>query len=162
MPRKSNLTPTGNYALAKNVEEVKTTGAELDIIYNEKIGREATVLASAGFTWLNSENKDPVPSFYISSHARFLANFSAAFTIKEFSFSLNGIFKKRDEQKSAAINANITPSYFIMNAKAGYALPKRWGKLFIQCDNLFDKSYSDLLGSLMPGRWLSGGFEIAL
>ncbi len=162
MPRKDNLVSTGSYALAKNVEQIKTSGAEIDIVFNEKTGQNAALLATAGFTWLKSKNDDPVPSFYISSHAKFLANFSVAYTIKAFSFSVTGIYKKRVEQKSAAINAEITPSYFILNTKAVYTLPKKFGKIFFQADNLFDKNYSDLLGSLMPGRWLSAGFEIAL
>ena len=29
-------------------------------------------------------------------------------------------------------------------------------------DNIFNTSYSDLLGASMPGRWLSGGIEITL
>jgi iron complex outermembrane receptor protein len=162
MPRKSNLSPTGNYALAKNVEEVKTTGAEIDIIYNEKIGRNASLLATAGITWLKSVNDDPVPSFYISSHARFLANFSLAWTMKSFSVSINGVYKKRDEQKAAAISAAITPDYFVINTRGAYTFKRGWAKCFIQADNQFNKRYSDLLGAAMPGRWLSGGIEIAL
>lgn len=162
MPRKSNLSPTGSYALARNVEEVKTSGVEIDMQFNKKFSEKANLFATGGFTWLNSTNKDSIPSFYISSHAKYLANFSAAYTIHSFLFSVTGLYKKRNEQKAAAIKAEITPSYFILNAKLGYLLPKRLGKLFVQADNLFDKQYSDLLGSKMPGRWLSGGFEIAL
>jgi len=148
--------------LAKNVEEVSTAGAELDVIYTERINENACMLITAGFTWLKSKNDDPVPSFYISSHARYIVNLSAAYTLCKFSFSINGLYKRRDEQKSAAINASITPSYLVCNAKAGYRFLKNTGKIFIQADNLFNKKYSDLLGSVMPGRWLSGGFEIAL
>ena len=162
MPRKSNLIPTGNYALAKNVAEVKTRGAEIDIIYNEKIGQNASLLATAGITWLKSVNDDPVPSFYISSHARFLTNFSLAYTIRTFSVSVNGVYKQRDEQKSSAISAEISPSYFVLNTKAVYSTKNGWGKCFIQADNIYNKRYSDLLGAVMPGRWLSGGIEIAL
>jgi vitamin B12 transporter len=82
--------------------------------------------------------------------------------VKSFLFSITGLYKNRNEQKSPAIDAVLTPSYFILNAKIGYQLPKKFGRLFIQADNMFDKQYSDLLGSKMPGRWLSGGFEIAL
>ncbi len=162
MPRKDNLVPTGTYALAKNVEEVKTSGAELDILFNDNIGRHSHVLATAGFTWLDSKSDAATPSFYISSHAKFLANFSVVYRIHAFSFAVNGIYKKRNERKAAAIQANITPTYFVCNVKAGYQLPKKIGKLFVQADNVFDKQYSDLLGAPMPGRWLSGGFEIAL
>jgi iron complex outermembrane receptor protein len=34
--------------------------------------------------------------------------------------------------------------------------------VFAQADNLFDKTYSDLLGTPMPGRWLMGGIRISL
>ncbi len=162
MPRKINLSPAGSYALAKNLEKVKTSGAELDVIYNKKISDNTNLLATLGFTWLHSKNKDSIPSFYISSHAKYLVNFSTAYTVKSFLFSVTGLYKNRNEQKSAAINASITPSYFVLNTKIGYQFLKKVGRLFVQADNLFNKQYSDLLGSKMPGRWLSGGIEIAL
>jgi iron complex outermembrane receptor protein len=56
----------------------------------------------------------------------------------------------------------LTPSYFVINAKAGWQFTRQRGRIFIQADNLLDKTYSDLLGALMPGRWLSAGIEIAL
>lgn len=162
MPRKTNLVPTGNYALAKNVEFVRTSGWELDIMYNEKTGPNSQLLAMAGLTWLRSENDDPVPSLYISSHARFLFNYSVAWTVKRFSVSVAGLYKERAEQTASAINAKLSPSYFLMNTKAGWQLIPVKAKLFLQADNLFNISYSDLLGAQMPGRWLSGGIEIAL
>lgn len=162
MPRKINLVPTGSYSLAKNVEEVKTTGVELDLVYNKKINDNSGLYATAGYTWIQSENDDSIPSFYISSHARHLLNFSVIYSIRSFSVALNGLYKERNSRKAAAINAEITPSYFIMGTKLAYTLPKKFGKLFLQADNVFNTAYSDLLGSKMPGRWLSAGFEIVL
>ncbi|MGB3008358.1 MAG: TonB-dependent receptor plug domain-containing protein [Chitinophagaceae bacterium] len=162
MPRKENLIPTGTYALAKNVENVKTTGAEIDILYSKNFSTKSNLTATLGLTVLQSKNDDPVPSFYISSHAKCLVNFSSVYKWEKFIFSANVLYKKRDTQKSAAINAEITSSYFLLNAKVGYCLFAKTGNLFLQSDNLFDKKYSDLLGSIMPGRWLSVGFEIAL
>ncbi len=115
-----------------------------------------------GYTWLHSKNKDSIPSFYISSHARHLVNFNTTYTIKSFFISTTGLYKNRNERKAASIGARITPSYFVLNSKFGYLLPKEKGKLFVQADNIFDKKYSDLLGSQMPGRWLSGGIEVTL
>ncbi len=162
MPRKDNLSPAGTYALAKNVEKVNTTGAELDIMYSKQLTENKSLLFTLGLTGIRSNNDDPVPSLYISSHAKFLVNFSAAYTFRQFSVSTTGIYKKRNEQTADPINAKITASYFVCNVKASYRLPGKFGKLFVQADNLFDKQYSDLLGSPMPGRWLSGGFEITL
>lgn len=162
MPRKVNLSPAGNYALAKNVETVKTTGIEIDLMYNKKINANSELFATAGFTSLRSKNDAPVPSFYISSHAKFLLNFAAAYRFQAFSISVSGVYKERTAQKANPISAEITPSYFVFNTKVGWQFLKKGGKLFIQTDNLFDKKYSDLLGSKMPGRWLSAGIEIAL
>ena len=162
MPRKSNLSPTGTYALAKNVETVKTTGIEIDLMYNKKINANSELFATAGFTSLRSKNDAPVPSFYISSHAKYLLNFAAAYRFQAFSISVSGVYKKRTAQKANPISAEITPSYFVFNTKVGWQFLKKGGKLFIQTDNLFDKKYSDLLGSKMPDRWLSAGIEIAL
>lgn len=162
MPRKDNLSPGGTYALAKNIESVKTTGVEIDIKYNKKINTHSNLFATIGFTWLQSKNNAPVPSFYISSHAKYLLNFIFDYHIKSFHISVSGIYKERISQKATAINATITPSYIVFNSKASWELIKKKGKLFIQADNIFNKQYSDLLGSKMPGRWLSAGIEIAL
>lgn len=162
MPRKVNLIPGGSYSLAKNVESVKTKGIEIDAVFSKKINASSALNFMFGYTWLNSKNKDSIPSFYISSHARHLVNFNITYTIKSFFISTTGLYKNRNERKAASIGAEITPSYFILNTKLGYLLPKEKGKLFVQADNLFDKKYSDLLGSQMPGRWLSGGIEVTL
>jgi vitamin B12 transporter len=162
MPRKVNLSPTGSYSLAKNVANVNTTGLELDMAYHKKISNKSLLFFMLGYTWLQSKNDDSIPSFYISSHAKHLANISAIYSVNKFSVAINGLYKKRDEKKAAAINAAITPSYFIAGIKLAYSLPKKYGKIYFQADNIFNKKYSDLLGSKMPGRWLSGGFEIAL
>lgn len=162
MPRKVNLIPTGSYSLAKNVESVKTNGIEVDAIYSKKISTASALNFMFGYTWLNSKNKDSIPSFYISSHARHLVNFNIVYTNKSFFISTGGLYKNRNERKAASIGAEITPSYFVLNTKLGYLIPKEKGKLFVQVDNIFDKKYSDLLGSQMPGRWLSGGIEVTL
>ncbi len=162
MPRKDNLSPVGMYALARNVENIRTSGLEFDLVYNEKTGPNSQLLALAGFTWLQSENDDTIPSLYISSHARFLFNYSVAWTVKRYSLAISGLYKERSVQISTPLNTKLTSSYFLMNFRLGWQFIQQRGRLFLQADNLFNKSYSDLLGSLMPGRWISGGIEIAL
>jgi iron complex outermembrane receptor protein len=46
--------------------------------------------------------------------------------------------------------------------KMRYDIRKIHTGFFVQALNLTNQSYSDLLGARMPGRWLSGGFQIAL
>ena len=162
MPRKINLIPTGNYALAKNIKSINTTGFEVDLIYSRKINTDKNIFFTLGYSRIQSKSDEAVPSFYISSHAKQLFNFSFAYGYRRFNFSLNGLYKQRKSSKAEAIQANITSSYFICNSKISYMLIDKKGKLFFQADNLFNKTYSDLLGAAMPGRWLSGGIEINL
>ncbi len=75
---------------------------------------------------------------------------------------MTGLYKERAEQLSTPLNAKLSPSFFLMNLKAGWQFIPVKARIFLQADNLFNSAYSDLLGAQMPGRWLSGGIEIAL
>lgn len=160
MPRKINLSPTGSYALAKNIATVNTSGLETDIQFDKQINTSQKLSASVGLTILNSKSSDTIPSFYISSHAKFMSNFSVLYENKFFSISANGIYKKRNMRSSSAINALISPDYFLLNTKAEIFILKN-ASVFFEADNVFNKNYSDLLGSQMPGRWLIGGIKFA-
>jgi iron complex outermembrane receptor protein len=72
------------------------------------------------------------------------------------------LYKQRRQQISTPINANISKDYFVLNAQLQAFVYKNKVSLFSQADNLFNKQYSDLLGSPMPGRWLMGGFKVIL
>jgi iron complex outermembrane receptor protein len=72
MPRQSNLVINGSYSLATNVSSVKTKGIETDLTYNKKWGEDYELNLSTGLVWLSSTSPNKTPSFYISSHARFL------------------------------------------------------------------------------------------
>ena len=161
MPRKDNLVPGGMYALAKNIAEVNTAGAELDLQYMQQLDAGQSLTAAAGLVWLNSASSDTVPSFYISSHAKFLANFALIYQCHGLTFSINGLFKQRQQQEALPIYATITPDYFVMNAKAEYRFYGGFSA-FVQADNLFNRKYSDLLGTPMPGRWVLGGLRFNL
>ena len=159
MPRKENLVATGTYALAKNVAEVNTSGFELDMQYSRIFDKKNKLWVTAGLTRLNSESSDLTPTFYVSSHARLLTNFSALYQYSGLSLSFNGLYKTRATQEASAIQASVSKEYFVMNAKAEYAFSRKTLAIFVQADNVFNKSYSDLLGATMPGRWLTGGLK---
>jgi len=159
MPRKDNLSPAGVYGLAKNVANVNTTGAELDFQYAKTLTDNQKIWLTTGLTWLDSESSEETPSFYISSHAKFLGNFSVLYQIANFSASVNGIYKNRAKREATAIEATITREYFVLNAKAEYSIIPQTLSVFVQADNLGNTKYSDLLGSKMPGRWLMGGLK---
>jgi iron complex outermembrane receptor protein len=159
MPRRDNLIPTGSYTLAKNIAKVAITGAELDVQYMLTLTGTKSLIGSIGTTWAeaNAGTGTPVNAIYLSSFARLLSNFNLTFNMPRFTISTTGLYKERKSQTASAIKADLTSSYFVLNAKASVNLYKARGGVFVQADNIFDKSYSDLLGSQMPGRWLQGG-----
>lgn len=162
MPRKVNLSPTGTYALAKNISKVTTTGIEAEIHYSVQFENRQQLWTSVGFTWLDSKSSSTTPSFYISSHAKFLNTFSILYSANKFSASINGLYKKRNPQSSSINIAKVSSDYFVLNAKLEAFVIRRLLSAFVEADNVFDKSYADLLGSQMPGRWLMGGIKISL
>ncbi|RXK85449.1 TonB-dependent receptor plug domain-containing protein [Filimonas effusa] len=162
MPRKDNLSRTGTYALARNISKVNTTGVEADIIWQHSFNSKRHLSVTAGFVWLNSVTSDGFTSFYTSSHAKYLTNGMIRYNVGRFNISLNGIYKVRDAQAAAGLKGVVSKEYFVLNAKAGYFIIANKLNVFAQADNVFDKSYADLLGAQMPGRWLMGGLSFRL
>ncbi len=163
MPRQINLVSTGTYALAKNISTVKTRGLEADFQYTKTWADRKELWASVGFVYLNSKSSSATPSFYINSHARYLTNFAIQYRLQKFALGINGLYKERTPQTSAnAALAKQSGNYFLLNAKAEVYLMQKMLSAYVQADNLLDKSYSDLLGAQMPGRWLMGGIKISL
>jgi iron complex outermembrane receptor protein len=161
MPRKVNLISTGNYDLASNIATVQTLGAELDLHYQKTFG-DHKVNAGLGTIWMESKSSDSIPSLYVSNHARFLVNFYAAYRYKWIGISLNGLYKERNTPPAVNGLVSLSSSYMLINAKADVNLLKDKLTFFMQADNLFDQSYADILGSIMPSRWLSGGIKFIM
>lgn len=159
MPRKDNLSPAGTYALSKNIAKVNTSGFETDIQYSKSFRGQQRFFSTLGFVWLDSKSSNAVTSFYVSSHAKFLANFNVAYSSQWFAISVNGLYKNRAPQIASAINAELSKNYFLLNARAEVFLLKTKASLFVESDNLFNTTYSDLLGAAMPGRWIMAGFK---
>ena len=162
MPRQSNLVITGNYSLATNVSSVKTKGIETDLTYNKKWGEDYELNLSTGLVWLSSTSPNKTPSFYISSHARFLWNEQIIFRARKLQLSVNSVYKIRNTQTASAINATLSPNYFLVNSKFSYLTTKRKGNVFLEITNLTNTPYSDLLGAIMPSRWIAAGFQVTL
>ena len=159
IPRKNNIVPTGTYALAKNIAKVNTKGLETDIEYKTAVSKHSSFVATSGLLFLKSESSNNIPSFYINSHAKFLTNFSFQYTFKAASISVNGLYKIRAEREARAIEASISKDYFVLNGQFSYTIKENRLKAFIETSNIFDRKYSDILGSIMPGRWILGGIQ---
>jgi iron complex outermembrane receptor protein len=161
MPRKDNLVQGNTYALAKNIKKVNTRGIEFELTYTKAFSNNQNLFVNAGTTFLRSVSSDSLPSFYIISHAKTLIQSNIVYTNRKFSIAGNFVYKQRNAQKATAINATISPNYFLLNAKVSYTPVKKLN-LFIAVNNITDIQYSDLLGSIMPGRWTTGGISVSL
>lgn len=158
MPRQINLIPTGTYALAKNVERVKSLGAELDLRYVDSIGK-GRLLFQTGLLLLKNHAPSGGAGFYLDGHARFLWNGLLQYQLENWDISIGFIYKKRNAQNNPALFASLQPSYFVSNCKIQYRFRKTGITPFLMADNIFNTSYSDLLGAPMPGRWISAGLS---
>ncbi len=145
----------------KNIAEVSTAGFETDVQYQHTFSNTNSIWASVGAVRTNSKSSDTIPSFYISSHARFLTNYTIQYITPRFRISTTGIYKRRDPQQGPAFLTPISSDYFVMNVKFEVLVLKQRAGLFTQADNIFDKRYSDLLGAQMPGRWILFGAKFS-
>jgi iron complex outermembrane receptor protein len=162
MPRKDNLIATGNYLLAKNVAQVTTSGAELDVLLNKQISYQKNITANFGLVWLNSESNNGPLTLYVSSHAKFLSNFSIRYNTQYYGITINGLYKTRMPQAGTAVIATVSENYFVMNARVNAFIIKNVLTAFVQADNLFNTSYNDFLGTPMPSRWLQAGLRLVV
>lgn len=162
MPRQVNLVQGGNYSLAKNIAKVNTRGAEFDVQYNHLFDVNHRIILSMGAIIMKSTSSDTVPSLYVSNHAKFLYNFSMQYRYKFFNIAVNGLYKERRPQTGNAAFVPISKNYFLMNVKAeGLFLQDKLG-VFVQADNIFNKRYADILGTVMPNRWMMAGLRVSL
>lgn len=172
MPRKDNLDPTlldpintttNSYELANNINKVNTTGIETDVQYTHQFNEQESLTGGLGFVWMRSRSSDTIPSIYVSNHARELINFNVMYRYKKIALSTNGLFKARRPQLApAGLSVPVSANYFVLNTRADLFLWKDKLGVFVQVDNIFNRRYSDLLGSIMPTRWVMGGVKVNL
>ncbi len=163
MPRKDNLVPGGVYNLAKNLSKVNTRGWETDVQFQHQFATHHYLNVTAGFVCMKSTtDKDETPSLYVSNHARFLFNYAVQYRYQWFSLSANGLYKQRQPQTGNPAFVALSKDYFLMNFRAeGHFLNDQLG-LFVQCDNLLNRRYADILGTVLPGSWWMGGIKVTL
>lgn len=162
MPRKNNLSPTGNYALATNIAKVKTTGFETDMQFTKNISKDQFAHITLGFTWLSTKTNQSTPSFYISSAAKYLVNLSANYHFNRLAIYATTIYKKRNPVLANAINVKLDEHCFMINTKLGYSIIKKKVECFIEADDLLNDHCRDLVNSLRPSRWFMAGIKLSL
>jgi iron complex outermembrane receptor protein len=158
IPRNTNLSPTGTFNYAKNIKTVNTRGIEIEANYSKQISKSFKMSLSASISIIDSKTSDSIPSYYILSHAKKIIQQTLILNYKNLQASFNSIYKERNTQAASKINAAIDKSYWLGNLKLQYGINK--ANIFIIVNNIGDIKYSDLLGSQMPGSWVTGGFSV--
>ncbi|MFM7709993.1 MAG: TonB-dependent receptor plug domain-containing protein [Ferruginibacter sp.] len=160
MPRKDNLDSNGTYALARNVKTVETLGWEMDASYQLASTNGWQVTVNASLLWLDSKTSDSIPSFYILSHAKWLVQPAITISRNNWSLNINSLYKERTRRTASAIGATVDRSYWLVNAQLQYKLNHT--TFSAQVLNVANIQYSDILGSRMPGRWVTAGLSVNL
>ena len=158
IPDATNLVDSATYNFATNIAEVRTTGLEVESWLTQPLPT-GNLTWTLGYTYLNTTNEEGVISVYLSSHARHLLNTSFTLQSGDWEFALSGLHKRRDQRTAAAINATLDPNYTVFHGRVGYRLTQQIG-VQLRVLNLFDVSYSDILGAPLPGRWVMGGVRL--
>src|SRR5690606_37088637 len=120
IPRRDNLAPEGSFALAMNIASVTTRGWEADVQYQKQIGERQRVTGMLGVTLLDSRQSLDVPSFYLSSHAKFLLNGSVTYRYNRLSLAVNGLYKEREPREADGMQTQVEKRYAVFNGRAGY------------------------------------------
>jgi iron complex outermembrane receptor protein len=161
IPNNQNLQADANYFFAQNISEVSTQGLELESWYRQSLGADNWLIWSLGYTYLNTSNAEGIVSNYISSHARHLINMNLSFRYQAWEGSVNGLYKQRDPQSAAPINADLAAAYMVWNTRLAYRLTPELA-LNVMVHNLFNVEYADILGARMPDRWIMAGVKFDL
>jgi len=156
-----NLQPGENYFYAQNITDVKTIGLELELWHNIFAQNGTSIDASLGYTFLNTSNDQDVISVYISNHAKHLVSANTNLSNGKFSVSISTLWKKRNERFAESINQTIKSVFNAWDFKFSYA-PKDQVQIHLKAFNAFNQDNQDILGAVLPGRWLAMGFRYTI
>jgi iron complex outermembrane receptor protein len=141
------------YWLARNIADLNTTGIDASITFRPLFGADSFIKKlSLNYTYLSSNFNEPnLLSQYILDHLRhqFIGEIS-------HTAPLNIIFNWAFRYE----NRYNFESYFITDLKLSRSFSMI--DLSISALNLFNKSYMDISGIPLPGRWLKAGISFRI
>ncbi|MEO1382028.1 MAG: TonB-dependent receptor [Bacteroidota bacterium] len=159
IPRNESLQDSAEYFFATNILSLGTLGLEASVQGVQEIG-SVTLQGILGYQYLYSNTETDRLARYISNRARHLVNGSVTLSWKSIDFTLNGIYKAREEASAEAIGAVLPASYLVFNTRLQVRTWNDRLAIFLQANNLTDAEYQDILGSRLPGRWVMIGIQV--
>jgi iron complex outermembrane receptor protein len=158
IPDGENLIPGGEYFYARNIGILDTWGLESWLSGQHSLRKALHFDWGISYQGLISRNDSAMVSKYLSAHARNLVQSRVGLRAGRFHFQLITMYKNRDAEMAREISRTLTPDYMVWNLRGDVHLFESRLLLSMQVNNLFDHQYADVLGAMMPGRWILGGF----
>ena len=153
-----NLVLGEQYFYAQNIASVNTLGFELDINYHKRLGKYGYFRTGLGYTTIRTENQKGIASVYLSNHARHLITGRYQLKLGRWSIGSTGLLKVRNTRFAESILADLEGTYMVFDGRLKY----QWRPKIsfqAQVNNIFDQSYSNILGAPMPRRWWQIGLS---
>ncbi|MEM7655929.1 MAG: TonB-dependent receptor, partial [Bacteroidota bacterium] len=153
------LTDSADYFFPQNLDLLDVYGFETNLGYRGKAGK-GQIRGNVGYQFLDAIQAPEARSKYLASFARHLWSWQMIWEDQNIQFGIQGLYKVRDAEAAAAINANLAPSYSVWNARLGVR-PLQQYPFYLQFQilNLFNAQYQDILGAKMPNRWVLFGLS---
>ena len=152
-----NLIPGESYFYAGNTGLLNTIGLEAQLEGIHNLSGAMNLQWGLACQALRSRSAEGLATKYLSAHARNMVHAGMGLSGNSGRIQLTSLYKKRDAAAVAAINESIESGYFLLNLRADAFLLEKRLMLSLQVNNLLDRSYSEVLGAKMPGRWIAGG-----
>lgn len=153
-----NLQPDQMYFQTRNVGAANTFGIEFQKKGSYPVSSNMNFTTDLNFTFLNTNIKDDLASKYLANHPNHQANIQLGLNSEKWGFMLSNQYINRNAEAIADIQAEIKDDYFLSHARANFKVIDE-AELTVKVNNVFDTKYQEILGSQMPGRWLSGGIR---
>ncbi|MEN9510838.1 MAG: hypothetical protein RLZZ370_657 [Bacteroidota bacterium] len=163
IPVNPKIDTTRSYFYAQNLTPLSTSGMEADVQWQGKVAPHWQLTLMAGFTALRfrSKGSNAGISKYVAGNAGLLANAQLLVQHRQWSVGCNGVWKQRTSETVGLINKAISRSYLVMHGNLSWKHPKQPISLRMQCMNLGNVRYSDIMGAELPRRWWMLGVGVS-
>ena len=148
----TNLLAGSNYFYPTNLNQSNTLGVELSLQKSWQLSEDVSISGQLNYTFLNTTSDGETPSKYLANHPNHNTNFWLTLQYQQFSISSINNIIVRDASFSEGLGLGLEEQYLLSNLKIAYTLNDRF-KPYFRIHNLFNTSYSDVIGAQMPSRW---------
>lgn len=146
---------------AMNFDNVKKTGAEFALGYNNEKGKGPKV--DFNYTYINSTlDNNQFKSRYALSNLKHQMNLLVSQDLGNINFTLNTKFRARPSSSDADVlaGADDLTKYWIMDLRGSYKMDN--GRVYLEGSNLLNTQFVEVGTVKQLGTWVRAGLQIDL